>query len=236
MDREGMIPCLSYKAPGAAGSRVLLVMLPGAGMEAAEFAMHGMVDEVQARGLAIDIVATRPDLGLYLDGSIAEALHRAVVEPARAQGYTRIWLLGISLGGMGVLLHASTYEGQVEGLVLLAPFLGTPGTIAEVRQAGGLAAWSVARSAAVDTEKRMLVWLQNFIADFPSSPALYLGCGSGDRFAPGHRMLAEPLPEAYVVTEEGGHDWETWRKLWQRILDRAPFATALDDTMGRPIS
>ena len=177
-----------------------------------------------------------PDLGLYLDGGIAEALHRAVVEPARAQGYTRIWLLGISLGGMGALLHASAYAGQVEGLVLLAPFLGTPGTIAEIAQAGGLAAWSAARSAAVETEKRMLVWLQNFVAQLPSSPALYLGYGSGDRFAPGHRMLAEQLPGASVVTETGGHDWKTWRALWQRILDTGPFTTALDDTVRPPIS
>jgi hypothetical protein len=137
---------------------------------------------------------------------------------------------------MGALLHASAYAGQVEGLVLLAPFLGTPGTIAEVRQAGGLAAWSAARSAAVETEKRMLVWLQNFVVQLPPSPALYLGYGSGDRFAPGHKMLAEQLPDACVVTEAGGHDWKTWRALWQRILDSSPFTTALDDTARPPIS
>lgn len=214
-----MITCLTYKAPGVAGSRVLLIMLPGAGMAAGEFAEHGMVDAVHARGLAVDIVAARPDIELYLDGGIAACLQHAVIEPALAQGYRRIWLLGISLGGMGALLHASAYAGQVEGLVLLAPFLGTPGTIAEVAQAGGLAAWSAARSAAVDTEKQVLVWLQNFTATRPASPALYLGYGSDDRFARGHRMLAQQLPDADVVTESGGHDWETWRRIWQRILE-----------------
>jgi pimeloyl-ACP methyl ester carboxylesterase len=210
-------------------------MLPGIGMEAGVFAAQGMVEAVHARGLAVDIVATRPDLGLYLDGGIASALHRAVIEPARAQGYRRIWLLGISLGGMGALLHASAYAGEVEGLVLLAPFLGTPGTIAEITAAGGLAAWSAAGSSSVETEQRILAWLQNFTARRPSSPALYLGYGSGDRFAPGHRLLAEALPEASVVTAAGGHDWATWRALWQRILDKAPFA-ALDDTTRRSVS
>ena len=214
-----MITCLTHKAPGAVESRVLLVMLPGAGMAADEFARHGMVEAVHARGLAVDIIATGPDLGLYLDGGIAACLQRAVIEPALAQGYRRIWLLGISLGGMGALLHASCYAGQVEGLVLLAPFLGTPGTIAEVAQAGGLAAWSAARSAAVETEKQVLVWLQHFIAQRPAVPALYLGYGSGDRFARGHRLLAQHLPDADVVTAAGGHDWETWRTIWQRMLD-----------------
>jgi pimeloyl-ACP methyl ester carboxylesterase len=214
-----MISCLTYKAPSVAGSRVLLVMLPGAGMAAGEFAEHGMVDDVHRRGLAVDIIATHPDLGLYLDGGIVAELQRAVIAPALAQGYRRIWLLGISLGGMGALLHASAYAPQVEGLVLLAPFLGTPGTIAELAQAGGLAAWSAASSAAVETEKQVLVWLQNFIAKRPASPALYLGYGSEDRFARGHRLLAQQLPDADVVTEKGGHDWQTWRMIWQRILD-----------------
>ena len=223
-----MITSLTYKAPVAVGSRKLLVMLPGVGMAAGEFAEQGLVDDVHARGLAVDVIAARPDIELYLDGTVAACLQRTIIEPALAQGYRRIWLLGISLGGMGALLHASAYEGQVEGLVLLAPFLGTPGTIAEIDEAGGLAAWSAAHSAAVDTEKQALVWLQNFTAKRPAAPALYLGYGSDDRFARGHRLLAQELPDANVVTEKGGHDWAAWRPMWQRILGIAPFAKAPD--------
>jgi pimeloyl-ACP methyl ester carboxylesterase len=221
-----MITCLTHKAPVAAGSRTLLVMLPGVGMAAGEFAAQGLVDDVHARALPVDIIAARPDIELYLDGSVAACLQRTIIEPALAQGYRRLWLLGISLGGMGALLHASAYEGQVEGLVLLAPFLGTPGTIAEIDQAGGLAAWSAAHSAAVDTEKQALAWLQNFTAKRPAAPALYLGYGRDDRFARGHRLLAQQLPDANVVTETGGHDWATWRPIWQRILCDDPFGKA----------
>ncbi len=221
-----MITSLHHKAPGDSEPRVLLVMLPGAGIKAAEFAERGMVEAVHTRGLAVDIIATQPELEHYLDGDIAAALHSSVIEPALARGYTRIWLLGISLGGMGALLYANAYPGLVEGLVLLAPFLGTQGTIAEVAKAGGLNAWSANGSAAVATEQQALLWLQAFIAEQPTTPVLYLGYGQSDRFAPGHRLLAAHLSDGRAVTAAGGHDWETWLTLWQHVLDTSPFGTA----------
>lgn len=214
---------LRYPAPGGAASRVLLVMLPGVGIEAEAFARHGMVAAVRDRGLAVDILAARPELDLYLDGTVAQWLHTEIIQPARDQGHARIWLLGISLGGMGALLHASAQAEVLEGIILLAPFLGTPGTIAELERAGSLAAWSAADSAAVAPEKTLLAWLQGYTAHLPYRPKLYLGFGAADRFAAGHRLLAAALPQAQVVTEAGGHDWPTWLALWQRVLDRAPF-------------
>ena len=100
-----MIDALHYRAPVGPENRLLLVMLPGVGIEAAEFFEHGMVAAVQAHGreqnLGVDVAALRPALELYLDGEIGPALHRRIIEPARRQGYARIWLLGISLGGLG---------------------------------------------------------------------------------------------------------------------------------------
>ena len=207
--------------------RVLLVMLPGVGIEAREFADRGMVALVHELGLDVDIVAVRPDLDLYLDGDVATALHSAIVAPALAQGYSRLWLLGISLGGMGALLYASRYAAHVEGLVLLAPFLGTQGTVAEIVAAGGLAEWSSAGSNATASEQRMLRWLQDFLAQQPARPAVYLGYGRADRFARGHRLLTEHLPSHVIVSEDGGHDWETWLALWRRVLDLKPFAASV---------
>ncbi|GLR66120.1 hypothetical protein GCM10010909_07980 [Acidocella aquatica] len=225
-----MITQILHKAPGAGGDRVLLVMLPGAGIKASAFVEHGMADAVHARGLAVDIIIAQPDLDLYLDGDVAAALHRAVVEPARAQGYARVWLLGISLGCMGALLYASAHAAALEGMVLLAPFLGTKGTVAELGRAGGLAAWPAARSAATAPEQRMLVWLRDFLVQRAVSPALYLGYGREDRFARGHRLLADALPAARVVTAAGGHDWDTWRTLWRLVLDTSPFLPAGEAT------
>jgi len=220
-----------YSAPAAAQDPILLVLLPGAGISVEDFAENGMIDAVHARGLAVDIAATAPDLELYLDGGITAALHRAIIEPALSQGYARIWLLGISMGGMGALLYAAAYEAEIEGVILLAPFLGTRGTIAELGRAGGLASWAAAGSAATVTEQRMLTGLQSFARRQPASPVLYLGYGQDDRFAAGHRLLADALPCGHVVTATGGHDWATWATLWQRVLDAAPFTTTPAKTL-----
>jgi pimeloyl-ACP methyl ester carboxylesterase len=212
-----------HRSPTAGENRILLVMLPGAGITAADFAANGMVAAVHDRGLPVDIIAVEPPLDLYLDGGIVPALHETIT----AQNYTRIWLLGISLGGMGALLYASAHP--VEGLVLLAPFLGTRGTVAEIARAGGLPNWSVAGSAATEMETRMLSWLQAHLAQNPRSPKLYLGYGLQDRFAPGHLLLAAHLPATQVITTQGGHDWASWTPLWRRLLDDSPFLADRQD-------
>jgi pimeloyl-ACP methyl ester carboxylesterase len=198
----------------------LLVMLPGAGSEAADFARHGLVAAAQRAVPGLDVVAVRPDIELYLDGRIIEVLHEEVILPALARGYTRLWLLGISLGGMGALLYASAHAEHIEGVLLLAPFLGTRGTIAALERAGGLATASVENAAATPTEARLLGWLQAHLQAGAARPALYLGYGEADRFAPGHLLLAGHLPPARVVTVPGGHDWPSWSALWNALLAR----------------
>lgn len=220
---------IHYQARAADGDRILLVMLPGAGIAPEDFAEQGFVDAVHARGLAIDIVAAGPDLDLYLDGTVAEHLQRDIIGPALTRRPARLWFLGISLGGMGALLYACARAPSVEGIILLAPFLGTPGSIAEVAQAGGIASWEPGAIAANDPERKLLAWLKAYRVGTLGLPRLYLGYGRNDRFARGHALLAECLPRRCVELAEGGHDWPTWTVLWQRILGRNPFAV---DTGG----
>jgi pimeloyl-ACP methyl ester carboxylesterase len=220
-----MIECHHHRAAGDEKGRILLVMLPGVGIDAGDFSKHGLVAAVGERGLPADVIAVRPDLDHYLENNVATELHTAVIAPALTEGYTKLWLLGISLGGMGALLYASAYTSRVDGLILLAPFLGTQGTVAEIAAAGGLPTWSSAGSAATTSECQILVWLKALLARSPERPALYLGYGRDDRFSRGHRLLAEHLPKERVVVAEGGHDWPTWAVLWRGILNIHPFAT-----------
>jgi pimeloyl-ACP methyl ester carboxylesterase len=124
---------------------------------------------------------------------------------------------------MGALLYASAHPGLVEGLVLLAPFLGTHGTMAEVAQAGSFASWSAATSAATAPEREMLTWLQCHLRAEAPSPQLFLGHGERDRFRVGHRLLAAELPPERVASVDGGHDWPAWIQAWDQILARNPF-------------
>jgi pimeloyl-ACP methyl ester carboxylesterase len=221
-----MMAFLDYRAASAAGERVLLLLLPGAGTKAVDFATEGLVADAQAGGIAVDVMAVQPGMGLYLDGGIAAALHEEIVLPAIAKGYRRIWLAGISLGGMGALLYAAAHETAIEGLILLAPFLGTKGTIAALREAGGIDAALPPTSIATETEHIMLAWLRDYAASGKAAPAVYLGYGEADRFAAGHRMLADALPPGRVAAHPGGHDWACWRALWRQVLALHPFGAA----------
>lgn len=220
---EGLRAHLRYPAPEPGTEPILLVMLPGAGTEARDFAAQGLVAAAQAKYPAVEVIALRPELDLYLEGRIGAVLHEAVIAPALAAGARRIWLLGISLGGMGALLYASAHPECVEGLVLLAPFLGTHGTMAEVAQAGDFSSWSATTSAATAPEKDMLTWLQSQLPCGARSPKIFLGHGARDRFALGHRMLAAQLPAGQAVLVGGAHDWASWAQAWTQILSRSPF-------------
>ena len=216
------IDCIRHPAPGGGEARILLVMLPGYGMARDDFARHGFIAALHERGWPVEVVTAQPDVDLYLDGSIAERLDADIVRPAR-RAASRLWLLGVSLGAMGALLYAQRHIGGVAGTILLAPFLGTAGLIAEVAAAGGLARWDPGAVRPVDIERQLLAWLKT---KPPGTPELHVGYGRGDRFAGAAALLADALPAGRAVVTDGGHDWPTWSRLWRETLDRNPFALA----------
>ncbi len=180
--------------------RPLLVMVSGAYFEPGDFAAHGIV---AGWGHAIE---ARVPQAAYLDGDVSAL----IVEQIAGR---RVWLLGISLGAMGALQTARAAPGLVAGIILLAPFLGTRGLIADIADAGGLAAWQPPPGEA------MLAWLR---CGLPRN--VWLGYGRDDRYAPASALLQALLPPERVIATEGGHDWPTWTKLWNEILRVMPCA------------
>ena len=205
---------------------VLLVLLPGAHMQPAEMIHEGMAQAVRQRQLAVDVVVAGAGLEYVYDGSVLDRLRADVINPYRARGYRRIWLAGISLGGFVAMGYALRHPGQIEGIVALAPYLGRRSLVQEVAAAGGPARWRQAavRSAltgavtggADDADHALWLWLS---ARPDDAPMLHLGYGREDRFAEGHRLLAQTLPPAHVQVVPGGHDWPAWRRLWSDWLD-----------------
>lgn len=208
------------KTEGASGGRIMLVMLPGAGDRPEDMIANGFVRVLRNRTLPVDVALPYAGMDYYLDSSIVERLEADIIVPARCAGYTRFWLMGISLGGLGAAAYASEYPGKVEGMALIAPFLGMRGVIADVLRAGGLDGWQRCGHGAGDLEHRLLEWLKEYRADAAGMPEIYLGYGTDDRFAPTSTMLAQRLPADRVIQAAGGHDWPTWRALWDRMLDR----------------
>lgn len=213
----------------SAKADTLLVFLPGASSTIDEFVREGFVQEVRQRRIAADIVMADAHMGYYNNRTVIARLEADVLVPARAAGYRAIWLVGISLGGFGALIHEEQRPGGVTGIVALAPYLGERELSREIAKAGGLAIWQAPAGPLPEDqmETRLWRWLQAQ-AKLPAgaaSPALYLAYGTGDRFADSHRLLAAALPPQRVFTTPGGHDWAPWRRLWQQVLAVLPLPT-----------
>jgi pimeloyl-ACP methyl ester carboxylesterase len=232
-------------------SDTLLVFLPGAFLKPEEFEREGFISAVRERDLAADALLVDADVSYYYDQTFIERLHHDILQPQRALGYKSLWLVGISIGGFGALIHELAKPGAVDGIVALAPYLGRRPLGAEIHKAGGLRAWKAPEGPPPDEEvdRKLWPWLQQYAAAKPATelPPLYLGFGLADRFASNHRLLAEALPAGRVFTTEGGHDWPQWSQLWRKMLDvlplaqrngrkRAPSRTAVRARPARPVA
>lgn len=197
------------------GAQTLIILLPGAYMKPEDFEKSGFFSAVTQRKLALDIVAGDLDLSRISDGTALPALQAEIIEPARAQGYQKIWLGGISLGGLLALCHNADTPNQVDGLCLLAPYPGSRLTTNAIARAGGMKVWQATPEELGDPEFRAWQWLQNPPPDFP----VFVGYGSEDRFASGMQQIAECFPPAARHAVPGTHEWPVWQVLWEYFLD-----------------
>jgi pimeloyl-ACP methyl ester carboxylesterase len=204
------------------------VFLPGRWNRAVQFETAQFVQAVYDAGIQADMVAVEAHYGYYATRTVVTRLREDVIAPARAQGYTQTWLVGVSMGGLGALLYVRAYPEDLTGVVALAPFLGDTDVITEIRAAGGVQHWHPATIAPGDAQRQLWQWLKTSLARPEGSPAIYLGYGQQDRLAPAHHLLASTLPATQVLTTRGGHNWQTWRPLWQAFLTHAALPS------GRP--
>jgi pimeloyl-ACP methyl ester carboxylesterase len=208
-------------APGAADAHCLVVFLPGRGDGPEDYVHHGFPEALQRAGSRCAMTGVDSHLGYFVDKSIVTRLHDDIIAPARARGQD-VWLVGISLGGLGSLLYTREHPQEVRGLVLLAPYLGEDDVIQDVARSGGLAKWSKS-----DTDfQRLWLFLKGYEKPDSGLPPLWLGYGRSDRFAEPDGLLAAVLPADRVVTVAGHHTWRTWRKLWDEMLKRGALTPA----------
>lgn len=193
-----------------------IVCLPGAYNTSEDFLSSGFDTRVTDRGLPIDLLFVDVESRYLGDRRPLDQLKHDVVLPARAQGYESIWLAGISLGGFMALDYAASYPEDLDGLCLLAPYLGNRLLTTEIACGSAPAARTAGNPAGSDEERRIWRFIQ---AQHSDSRPLYLGYGREDRFAESHRLMAETLPPDAVDVVPGGHDWRTWTTLWENFLD-----------------
>lgn len=211
------IATTAFNRPGAERAQILLVFLPGIRDKAGVFAEKGFVSAVRGSGIEADMIGVEAHLDYYLKKQFLTRLKQDVIDPARERGYRNIWLVGISLGGFGAIWYDIEHPGDVTGVVALAPYLGEAEVIDEVTAAGGLPGWQPPDNIEDDDQRKIWRGLKNYQNRKLTLNRLYLGYGIRDKFAVPGGILAAILPPDQVFTSAGGHDWSSWRQIWDRI-------------------
>jgi pimeloyl-ACP methyl ester carboxylesterase len=217
-----------YDSVSLGPPRCLVVLLPGVFDDAGDFVKGGFVDAIRRSGLSADVIATNATLGYYRKGMMPAQLFVDVVDPARAaKRYEQIWIVGVSMGGLGALMSAQQHATDLAGVIALAPYLGRDETIASIKSAGGLDAWTPPAEAPITEDNfdvQLWRWLKAATNGQVPAPSIYLGWGKRDKFREPDAMLAAKLPQDHVIVTEGGHDWRTWRALLERMLRSSAIA------------
>lgn len=222
-----------YYRGSAEAARTLIVLLPGIYDRPGAFAGEQFVAMARASPMTADLIAVDANYAYYRARTIIPRLRQDVIAPAQRAGYERIWLVGISLGGLGALLYLKAHPEDVNGVVLLSPYLGEARMIDQIDVSGSLAVWRPPSTCASEMDCDLWQWLRAFTSD-PSAPraTMLLGYGDRDRFPKAHRLLAQALGSERSTVVDGGHDWNTWRQLWQQFLE-TPWADTWQ--VGAPV-
>lgn len=223
-DRRQPIPTQMMPAPSGALATIkpLVVVLPGRRDNVEVMARYGIAEAIQRSWPDADVMLTSATMDYYLEGNLAQRLHAQIVLPARARGVREIWLVGASLGGMGALLYERQYPGEVQGLVLLAPYLGESGLLREITQAGGIGAWQP------DTPPQPMspgthqieLWrfLQTWKDDLHRGERVWIAYGDQDRLRDAIPVIAPLVPCTQILKRPGGHKWSVWTPAAEEVF------------------
>jgi pimeloyl-ACP methyl ester carboxylesterase len=209
------MPTLIEPAQAGRTAPIRVLMLPAAYAGPADFIRHGFVHAVRDRLLEVDLVFAGFQLQEVGDGSVFRRLREEILLPACTLGCA-VWMGGISLGGYLALGYAERHPDELAGLCLFAPYLGSHLLTSEIERANGLESWRPGEFPEDDDERRVWRFIRTLRA---GSLPVHLGLGREDRFGRRHRLMAAALAPHSVDVVSGGHDWPTWRRLWDRFLD-----------------
>lgn len=75
------------------------------------FKVEGFVEAVQDRNLPYDMAAPNMHLGYYQARSLVQRLQADVILPAKANGYKRVWIVGVSMGDLSCPRNSPEFTG-----------------------------------------------------------------------------------------------------------------------------
>lgn len=213
---------LTYPAKATGREDNLLILVRGLGGNNTVFEKEGIIDEIRLRRLPFDIVAPETNLAYYTNQTLGERLQTDIIAPARRKGYKHIWVAGFSWGGLGTLVYLHSHPRDIDGVLLISPYLGLNSMVQEVKDAGGIASWQKVTTETTLSDWSRLVWswIREYSETPQNYPPIYLGYGSNDVVAnDGPALFATVLPEGRVFNVPGNHDISTFKVLFSRQLD-----------------
>lgn len=215
-------PIATALLPADEGPNRLVVVLPGRRDRLESLRRSGVGEAIQRAWPDADVLFAELSMPHYLDRSAPHRLHNEVLMPARRRAYTEIWLVGASLGGMGAILYDKHYPGQVDGMVLLAPYVGERAIQQEILAAGGVAAWNPAAQTSPERDRwQRELW--EHLATWAREPSrtrnTWLAYGEHDYLIGAEPLLSPLVPEAQTLIRPGKHAWSTWTPMTAAVLD-----------------
>jgi pimeloyl-ACP methyl ester carboxylesterase len=203
-------------------------MLPGRYGTSNQFIQEGFVELALKAGFSLDVISADAHIGYYYNQTVIERLRQDVILPARSRGYKRIWILGISMGGLGAIWYDRAHPGDVDGLILLAPYLGDKQIVNEIEAVGGMRGWHQTELDKGDFQKEIWGLAKGYEDNKTTADRLFLGYGLQDSFARSNSLLAREIPVDQVTTLPGSHNWPTWRLLLANILENKLLQQKID--------
>lgn len=208
------IPMKTFSYPSNIGTdknnnqRRLMVVLPGIGDSVEKFDQHGVVAAIQHKNPDMDVMAVDAHFKYYQARTIVDRLRADIIKPALDAGYTEIYLGGISLGGFGSLLYLKQYPDDITKVFLMAPYLGEK----EDYQ------YLLADNSEIDAAAENSLWPWFMQLSSETKNKIHLAYGAQDKFAQPNGLFAKNLSSTKVVTQDGKHNWKTWKRLWPELL------------------
>lgn len=225
-------------APRTGAGPALVIVLPGRGDDLAALRRSGIASAIQSSWPEADVLLADVGMAYYMQGRMPQRLHDEVVAPARTRGYRQVWLMGASMGGMGTLLYDRQYPGEMDGLVLLAPYVGDTKLLDEIRAAGGVARWQAGPvPAQIDgSNYQREIWrhLQSWTQPGAArAQRVWLAYGDHDRLGQARPLFEPILPADHVLVRPGGHAWVVWTPATAEIFAMIRNSAAADRNTTR---
>jgi pimeloyl-ACP methyl ester carboxylesterase len=204
---------------GASAGEELVLFLPGRWSTVGEFGREGFFKIAAERWPAARLVAADLHLGYYKSRSSAKRVHEDIIAPARQGGVKTVRVVGVSMGGLGALIHDLEYPEDIDEIYLLSPFVGEEEVIEEIAAAGGVRKWQAEPESERDFSRKLWRGLERKWLEQGRRPAVKLACGTEDRLGGSNRRFAADfLKEDEVLWRPGDHDWPAWRELFREMV------------------